>query len=110
MAVSSSTISRRYMFLLAQSGQADGERAPHAGTAVDADAAAVRTDDVAHDGQADARAAHGGHARISPPVEALEDAPLIGGADAEVGDGDGDVPVVAASLDPHAAALARVAD
>src|SRR6266849_5409492 len=73
-----------------EDGDGEMELGAAADFAFDPDAAAVHFDDVLGDGEAEAGAAEFAGARGVDAVEALEDARLVGGGDADAGIGDGE--------------------
>src|SRR5712691_1687414 len=73
-----------------EDGDGEMELGAAADFAFDPDAAAVHFDDVLGDGEAQAGAAELAGARSVDAIEALEDARLVGGGDADAGIGDGE--------------------
>src|SRR5216684_4686003 len=73
-----------------EDGDGEMELRAAADFAFDPDAAAMHFDDVLGNGQTEARAACLAGARGVHAIEALEDARLIGGGDADAGIGDGE--------------------
>src|SRR5260370_36281916 len=73
-----------------EDGDGEVELRAAADFAFDPDAAAMHFDDVLGDGEAQAGAAELAGARGVDAIEALEDARLVGGGDANAGIGDGE--------------------
>src|SRR5689334_2852768 len=98
--------------ILAYTRQLDNEGRAFAFAGVDVHVPAVVAGDVAHDRQAQARAASGPAAGAVDAVEALEDAVAIArrDADAVVGHGQLDVVAVVAGADLHRRAGIGVLD
>src|SRR6266849_4249419 len=93
-----------------EDGDGEVELRAAADFAFDPDAAAMHFDDVLGDGEAQAGAAELAGARSVDAIEALEDARLVGGGDANAGIGDGEDDFGAAGLgaDRDLAARERV--
>src|SRR6266849_5715374 len=93
-----------------EDGDGEVELRAAADFAFDPDAAAMHFDDVLGDGEAEAGAAELAGARGVDAIEALEDARLVGGGDADagIGDGEDDFGVAGFGADRNLAARERV--